>query len=70
MYPAVAELKREGYTIQAIDVEVRPSLAEEYNVWYLPTFVYILDGEEVRRIGGATSKEKLRRMWRSPNAWF
>jgi thiol-disulfide isomerase/thioredoxin len=70
MYPAVAALKRERYTIETIDVTDDPDLAQEYRVYRVPTFVYVLDGKEVRRQVGYTSEPGLRRLWRSPSSFF
>jgi len=66
MYPAVAELRREGFRITSIDVNDYPSKANKYRIRYLPTLVYVVDDKEVRRKTGSTSKDNLRKVWRRP----
>jgi thioredoxin-like negative regulator of GroEL len=45
-------------------VQSNASLAKQYNVRRLPTFVYVRDGEEVRRATGRKSERQLRRLCR------
>lgn len=66
MEPAVAELKREGFRIQRIDVGRRTGTAKEYGVRSIPTFIYVVDSNEVRRAKGAMSENSLRELWRRP----
>lgn len=70
MYSTVAELKREGFRIQSIDANERPSLCEKYGIWALPTFVYVIDGKVIRQKAGYMEKDRLRQMWRKPFNWF
>ncbi|MDZ4818900.1 MAG: thioredoxin family protein [Planctomycetota bacterium] len=68
--PTVNALRDEGFKIRTINMNSARSLAEKYNVHYGPTFVYVVDGEEVRREVGVQSPDELRRLWRSPEAWY
>lgn len=70
MYPAVAELKREGYDIRTLNVRDYLSTARKYEVRAVPTFVYVVNDEEVCRITGPTSKSKLKRLWHGKRSWF
>ncbi len=63
MYPAVAELRSEGFAIRTVNVESYVRLVEKYRISRVPTFVYVLDGQEIRRHTGTASEHKLRRLW-------
>ena len=39
-------------------------LSEKHRIRVVPTFVYIVDGEEVRRQTGGVSEDVLRLLWR------
>jgi thiol-disulfide isomerase/thioredoxin len=67
MEPVVTELREKGYRIRLVRVDQRPELAEKLGIRTMPTFMYVLDGEEVRRSSGCLSGDELRRMFRSPN---
>jgi thioredoxin 1 len=58
MNPIIEELAKD-YTIDKIEVDNHPELAKTYNIKAIPTFVVEKDGEEVDRIVGGVSKEKL-----------
>jgi len=64
MYSTVAELKREGYDIRTLDVRDYMPAAQKYRVRAVPTFVYVVDGQEEDRIIGPVSKSKLEGLWR------
>ncbi len=70
MHSTVAELKREGYDISTLDVRDNMSTARKYSIRGVPTFVYVVDGEEVRRITGPTSKDRLIRLWHGGFFWL
>jgi predicted DsbA family dithiol-disulfide isomerase len=46
------------------------STAQQYGVRAVPTFIYVVDDEEVRRITGPTSKDRLINMWRRGYSWL
>lgn len=62
MEPVVGNLRREGYPIREIDVDLHPATARRFGVTALPTFVLVEDGKARFRIVGATSENRLRRM--------
>ncbi len=62
MSPIVSRLEREGLPIRKVDVEQERALAQKYNVQSIPTFLLVVDGEEVTRIVGQTSEAELRRL--------
>lgn len=70
MYSTVAELKREGYDIRTLDVRRYATTARDYSIRAVPTFVYVVDGQEVRRTTGPTSKDGLKELWRPKSSWF
>ena len=70
MHSTVAELKREGFDIRTLDVGNNMSTARKYKIRGVPTFVYVVDGEEVRRITGPTSKDRLIRLWHAGFSWL
>lgn len=68
MGPVVSNLRRQGFHVTTKNVKLNPKLASSYNIRSVPTFVYILDGEEVRRKTGYQTEESLKSMWR-PAIW-
>lgn len=62
MSPLVSRLEREGLPIRKVDVDRERALAQKYNVQSIPTFLLVVDGEEVTRIVGQTSEAELRRL--------
>jgi thioredoxin 1 len=56
MEPVLAALAKEyagRVRIVAVDVDDEPSLAEQYNVRSMPTFIVARDGREVGRVVGS-----------------
>jgi thioredoxin 1 len=64
MKPVVAELDREGFDIQTLNVDRNRKKAQQYGIRAIPTFVLVRDGKEVRRQSGVSSAEKLKQIWR------
>ena len=62
MNPIVSRLEREGLPIRKVDIDQQRNLAQRFNVRSIPTFVLVIDGEEVTRIVGGTTESELRRM--------
>ncbi|MBX3449596.1 MAG: trypsin-like peptidase domain-containing protein [Planctomycetaceae bacterium] len=62
MTPIVEGLAREGFPIQKVDIDQQKALARQYNVASIPTFVLVVNGQEVTRTTGSTSEQQLRRM--------
>ncbi len=69
MDPAVAGLKKKGLRIDSINVREHPEAAKQHSVRRLPTFIYYLDGKEVRRASGNMTATELLQMWRKPLFW-
>jgi thioredoxin len=56
MEPVLATLAKEyagRARVVAVDVDVEPGLAQQYNVRSMPTFVLVRDGREVGRVVGS-----------------
>ncbi|MDX2079976.1 MAG: thioredoxin family protein [Terrimicrobiaceae bacterium] len=65
MKPVVRELAGElqgSVDVVEINVDQNPSLAAQYNIRSLPTFIVTRGGQEIARRSGAMSKESLRAM--------
>lgn len=60
MNPIVQRMQRQGYAIKQVDVEKYPELARKYNVTRIPTFVLLVDGQEVKRLNGVVSETSLK----------
>lgn len=60
--PIVSKLEREGLPIRKVDVEEERSLADQYQVTSIPTFVLIVNDQEVERMSGAQSEGRIRQM--------
>lgn len=63
--PAYQELRNAGYPIRKVDVDAHRSLAQEYGIRSIPQFVYVVDGKEQRRLRGAASAERIKRLYGS-----
>jgi thioredoxin 1 len=58
--PIVEEMNRESVTkFQMIDVDSEAELVKRFDIKSVPTFIFIENGIEVRRITGAQTKEQL-----------
>lgn len=62
MRPIVERLQREGYPVRQIDVDQQRALASRFRITGMPTFVLVVDGNEVDRKIGACSETHLRQM--------
>jgi len=61
MKPHIEELVKEGYSIEMVDVDEQPTLAESANVRGVPTTAIYEDGELVESIVGYQDKDLLQR---------
>lgn len=59
MQPMVAQLAQQGVNVQTIDVDQQLSVARQFQVAGVPTYVAVVGGKEVGRIEGVTTAEKL-----------
>ena len=62
MKPIIEQLHREGYPVRQVDVDQHRALAQRYNVTALPTFILVVNDQEVARLVGARPESELRRM--------
>jgi S1-C subfamily serine protease len=63
MAPAVSRLVSDGYPVQRIDVDRNPEVARQFGVRGVPAFVLVAGGREIERVEGATSYDRLARMF-------
>jgi thiol-disulfide isomerase/thioredoxin len=63
MKPIVHSLIDARYPIRQVDVSREPELARQYGVTGIPCFVMLVDGQEVDRVVGATSTDRLVQMF-------
>jgi thioredoxin 1 len=66
MKPIVAAMRQQGYHMRDVDVDKNRSLAQKYGIRAIPTFVFLENGREVKRLSGGTSCENLRNLCASP----
>jgi len=59
--PIVEELNRDSGTtkFQVIDADSEIDLVKSFEVRSIPTFIVIEDGEEIKRVSGAQTREQL-----------
>ena len=60
MSAAIDQLASDGYAVERIDVDRQPALARQYGVTSIPCFVVVERGQEIDRIVGQTSIERLK----------
>ena len=69
MLPMVEQLAKDVDAKKAkvakINVDEQPELAEKYGVMSIPTFILFKGGQEVERLAGSQSKDKLLQILKS-----
>lgn len=65
MQPIVARLESTGYRVRHVDVDRAREVAQRYGVQSVPCFIIQRDGQEMERIVGATSYERLLAMFQA-----
>ncbi len=63
MRPIFEEVEKEyagKVEFKKVDVEVESEMSSTYNIFSIPTFVILKDGEEIARKTGAMPKESLK----------
>ena len=63
MRPIFEEVEKEyagKVEFKKVDVEVESDMSSTYNIFSIPTFVILKDGEEIARKTGAMPKESLK----------
>ncbi|MHB8974379.1 MAG: thioredoxin family protein [Pirellulaceae bacterium] len=61
---------QEGYRIDTVDFQRERARVESLDVRSVPTFIFFVGGQEVRRASGYLTRDEIRRMFRSPDALF
>jgi S1-C subfamily serine protease len=64
MKPTVRAFVSAGYPIREVDVTRETDLARQHNVSGIPCFVMLVDGQEVDRVVGATTGQRLEQMFK------
>jgi thiol-disulfide isomerase/thioredoxin len=59
MQPVVQQLAAQGVGVQTVDVDAQLAVAQQYQVKGVPTFIALRGGQEVGRVEGVTTAEKL-----------
>jgi hypothetical protein len=68
MVPVVAELERDGYRVERINIDQHPDRMRQFAVRCVPTLVILRDGREVKRFEGVVAADELRRALGAPGA--
>ncbi|MEX0613191.1 MAG: thioredoxin family protein, partial [Pirellulales bacterium] len=63
MKPTVRSLVDANYPIREVDVTREPQLTRDFRVDRIPCFVMLVNGQEVDRVVGATSSDRLVQMF-------
>jgi S1-C subfamily serine protease len=63
MEPAVSRLVGAGYPVQRIDIDRHPETARQFGVKGAPTFLLLVGNREAGRVEGATSYDRLVRLF-------
>ncbi|MEZ6069162.1 MAG: thioredoxin domain-containing protein [Pirellulales bacterium] len=63
MEPVLDQLRQAGYAIRTVDVDRQPQIAQQFRAHSLPCFVMVVNGQEVDRVVGATSGQRLAQMF-------
>lgn len=69
MDPIIKELAAEGIPIRRIDADKDPAAAAKYKVEATPTFICLVDGEEVSRMAGRLQKGQIAGWYSSTVDW-
>jgi thioredoxin len=62
MDPVVHDLQAAGYPIRKINIDNERQLAAKFGVTGIPCFVLVVDGQEVKRLSGAQSRQELQKL--------
>jgi thiol-disulfide isomerase/thioredoxin len=63
MKPTIESLVNARYPIRQVDVSRDTATSHEFKVTGVPCFVMLVDGQEIERVVGATSSERLQQMF-------
>jgi len=59
MAPIIGEITAAGWIVRHVDADQEPDLVKRFGVTGVPCYVLLVHGEEVGRINGATTRNKL-----------
>jgi thiol-disulfide isomerase/thioredoxin len=62
MEPTVRRLAAEGFDVRRVNVDQQQQMVRRFGIKQIPTFVAVVDGNEVDRVVGPTSYQRLRQM--------
>ncbi|MCA9079729.1 MAG: trypsin-like peptidase domain-containing protein [Planctomycetaceae bacterium] len=60
--PMIERLEREGLPIQSVDIDQQEELANRFRVDRVPTFILVVDGQEMDRVVGMMTEGEVRKM--------
>jgi S1-C subfamily serine protease len=63
MEPLIHAFEQAGYPIRKVDATREPNIAQQYNVTRFPTFVMLVDGQEINRTIGMMDSAQLQQMF-------
>src|SRR5262245_9405068 len=63
MGPLIQAYVQQGYPIRTIDASAQPQVAQQYGVSRFPTFVMLVDGQEIARHEGAMDGNQLQQLF-------
>ena len=64
MQPVLERMAGEGCPVQVIDVDQQPDVAQQFQIKGVPTFIVLTRGQETGRVMGATTYDRLVRLYR------
>ena len=67
MMPLVKELQNAGFPLQSVNINEDSSMAAEYGIRRIPTFIYFLDGKEKYRAQSRMNRSTLEDFCRGIN---
>lgn len=69
MPPVISALREAGYKVTKIDVDEDRATTQQFAVMAMPTFIFLRNGQQVKRIVGARSKDSLlAEFWNAENS--
>jgi thiol-disulfide isomerase/thioredoxin len=67
MIPLAKELQNAGFPLQSVNINEDSSMAAEYGIRRIPTFIYFLDGKEKYRVQSRMNRSTLEDFCRGIN---
>ena len=57
--PIVEDMNKDGFSIQIIDSDIEIELLKKFDIKAVPTFILLINGNEINRIFGAQTRAQL-----------